>query len=92
MIETVMTYEEWQREYSRKQRCKKREKIYYAKQKIEAKRKAKTIYFLKQKMMGIALIIISILIPILLDGDATASLLFLPLGIYVLFTKEKVIM
>ena len=34
MIETVMTYEEWQREYLRKQRCKKREKIYYAKQKI----------------------------------------------------------
>ena len=34
MIETVMTYEEWQREYSRKQRYKKREKIYYAKQKI----------------------------------------------------------
>ena len=61
-------------------------------QKREAKRKAKTIYFLKQKMMGIALIIISILIPILLDGDATASLLFLPLGIYVLFTKERVIM
>ena len=63
-----------------------------ARQKREAKRKAKTIYFLKQKMMGIALIIISILIPILLDGDATASLLFLPLGIYVLFTKERVIM
>ena len=34
MIETVMTYEEWQREYSRKQRYKKIEKIYYAKQKI----------------------------------------------------------
>ena len=63
-----------------------------ARQKREAKRKAKTIYFLKQKMMGITLIIISILIPILLDGDATTSLLFLPLGIYMLFTKEKVIM
>lgn len=63
-----------------------------ARQKREAKRKVKTIYFLKQKMMGIALIIISVLIPILLDGDATASLLFLPLGIYILFTKEKVIM
>ena len=62
-----------------------------ARQKREAKRKAKTIYFLKQKMMGIALIIISILIPIINNGDATASLLFLPLGIYVLFTKEKVI-
>ena len=34
MIETVMTYDEWQREYSRKQRRKKREKIYYAKQKV----------------------------------------------------------
>ena len=63
-----------------------------ARQKREAKRKAKTIYFLKQKMMGIALIIISILIPIVCDGDATTSLLFLPLGIYMLFTKEKVIM
>ena len=63
-----------------------------ARQKREAKRKAKTIYFLKQKMMGIALIIISILIPIINNGDATASLLFLPLGIYMLFTKKKVIM
>ena len=63
-----------------------------ARQKREAKRKAKTIYFLKQKMMGIALIIISILIPIINNGDATASRLFLPLGIYVLFTKERVIM
>ena len=34
MIETVMTYDEWQREYSRKQRRKKMEKKYYAKQKI----------------------------------------------------------
>ena len=63
-----------------------------ARQKREAKRKAKTIYFLKQKMIGIVLIIISILIPIVCDGDATTSLLFLPLGIYMLFTKEKVIM
>ena len=62
-----------------------------ARQKREAKRKAKTIYFLKQKMMGIALIIRSIVIPIVCDGDATTSLLFLPLGIYMLFTKEKVI-
>ena len=62
-----------------------------ARQKREEEKREIFIYFLKQKMMGIALIIISILIPILLDGDATASLLFLPLGIYMLFTKEKVI-
>ena len=62
-----------------------------ARQKREAKRKAKTMYFLKQKMMGVAMIIISILIPIINDGDATASLITLPLGLFLLFTKEEAI-
>ena len=83
---TVYTLEE-AREILREEARQKR--IY--KQKREAKRKAKTMYFLKQKMIGIAMIIISILIPIINDGDATASLLFLPLGVCMLFTKEKVI-
>ena len=63
-----------------------------ARQKREEEKKERFFYFLKQKMVGITLIIISILIPIINDGDATASLLFLPLGIYMLFTKERVIM
>ena len=62
-----------------------------ARQKREAERKAKVLYFLKQKMMGIAMIIISILIPIICDGDATASLITLPLGLYLLFTREEAI-
>ena len=45
----------------------------------------------KQKFFGLLAISVSIATPILLDGDATASLIMLPLGIYLLFTKEKVI-
>ena len=46
---------------------------------------------LKQKLMGLTLIIISILVPIILDGDATISILLFPLGIYMLITKERMV-
>ena len=65
-----------------------------AKRIINAERQEKRellLYKAKQKMMGVALIIISILIPIVNDGDATTSLIILPLGLYLLFTREKVI-
>ena len=61
---------------------------------INAERQAKReslLYYAKQKFIGILAIGISIASPLLLDGDATVSLILLPLGIYVLFTKEKVI-
>ena len=58
-----------------------------ARQKRETKRKAKIMYYLKQKLIGIALIILSILIPIINDGDVTVSLITLPLGLLLLFTK-----
>ena len=35
---------------------------------------------------------IGIITPVLLDGDATFSLIALPVGIYLIFTKEKVMM
>ena len=60
------------------------------KEKIRAKKRESALYYLKQKLSGFVLVIISILIPIVMDGDATASVLLLPLGIYLLFTKEKV--
>ena len=61
---------------------------------INAERQAKRelLYKAKQKLLGILAIGISIASPLLLDGDATISLIMLPLGIYALFTKEKVIM
>ena len=65
-----------------------------AKRIIEAEQKEKREIFLykaKQKFIGMLAIGISIASPLLLDGDATISVIMLPLGIYMLFTKEKVI-
>ena len=62
---------------------------------INAEHKAKReslLYKAKQKLLGILAIAASIASPLLLDGDATISVIMLPLGIYILFTKEKVIM
>ena len=65
-----------------------------AKRIINAERQAKRekiLYYAKQKLLGILAIGVSIASPLLLDGDATISLIMLPLGIYMLFTKEKVV-
>ena len=62
---------------------------------INAEHKAKReslLYKTKQKLLGVVAIAASIASPLLLDGDATISVIMLPLGIYMLFTKEKVIM
>ena len=66
-----------------------------AKRIIEAEQKEKREMFLckaKQKFIGMLAIGISIASPLLLDGDATISVIMLPLGLYLLFTKEKVVM
>ena len=65
-----------------------------AKRIINAERKAKRellLYKAKQKLIGLLAIGISIVTPLLLDGDATISVITLPLGLYLLFTKKKVI-
>lgn len=72
-IETVMTYSEWEKIHTQKAR----------------KRKAETIYYIKQKLSGLTLAVVGIIIPFICDGDATFSLIALPLGIWLLFTKEK---
>ncbi len=57
--------------------------------KQEERRKAKTKYYIKQKLSGLTMIIIGIIVPFL-NGDATFSLFALPLGLFLTFTKEKV--
>lgn len=49
----------------------------------------KIMYFLKQKLLGLVLVGCGILIPFLLDGDATVSVLIIPMGLFTLFTKER---
>ena len=65
-----------------------------AKRIINAKRQVKKesmIYKAKQKLLGVVAIAASIASPLLLDGDATISLIMFPLGLYLLFTKEGVL-
>lgn len=52
--------------------------------------KRKFMYFLKQKLCGLVIAGIGILIPFLLDGDATVSILLIPLGLYLIFTRERI--
>ena len=75
-IETVMTYSQWEKIHTQKAR----------------KRKAERAYYIKQKLSGLTMAAIGIITPILLDGDCTFSLFALPVGIWLLFTKEKVMM
>ena len=56
----------------------------------KARKRAETIYYIKQKLSGLTMATIGIITPILLDGDCTFSLFALPVGIWLLFTKEKV--
>lgn len=77
-IETVYTYEEWLKEYKRRE-TKRR-----IRQRIEH------LYYLKQKLSGAIMAAIGIITPFVLDGDATFSLVALPLGIFLLLTREKV--
>lgn len=61
------------------------------KEKRDAERKAKRTYYIKQKLLGLVAVVISILIPVVMDGDITASLLIFPMGVWLMFTKERAI-
>ena len=60
--------------------------------KRKARKRSEAIYYIKQKLSGLTMAAVGIITPILLDGDCTFSLFALPLGIWLLFTKEKVMM
>ena len=56
------------------------------------RQKVERVYYIKQKLSGLTMAAIGIFTPFLLDGDATFSLIALPLGLFLMFTKEKVMM
>lgn len=84
-IETVYTFTE-AREIIRREVMERRQ----AKQRQEARKKRIALYYIKQKLSGLIMLVIGILTPFLLDGDATFSLLAVPMGLYLIFTRSKV--
>lgn len=78
-IETVYTYDEWLKEYCRREALRK------------LRRRSIYLYFFCQRFLGMIFVAIGIIIPHILD-DGTASLIIIPLGLYLIFTNKKVIM
>lgn len=76
-IETVYTYEEWLREYNRRET------------KRRIRQKTEHLYYMKQRLSGAIMAVIGIITPFVLNGDATISLFALPLGIFLMLTQEK---
>ena len=52
--------------------------------------KRKIMYFLKQKLCGLVLVASGVAIPLILDGDATASVILIPFGLFLVFTRQRV--
>ena len=77
-IETVYTYEEWLKEYNRRETRRR------------IRQRTEHLYYIKQRLSGAIMVAIGIAMPFILDGDATFSLCALPLGIFLLLIKEKV--
>lgn len=77
-IETVYTYEEWLKEHNRRET------------KLRTRQRKEHLYYIKQRLSSAIMAIIGIIAPFVLDGDVTVSLFALPIGIYLLFTRKKI--
>ena len=58
---------------------------------IEPSRTRKAKAPVKQKLMGVGMLLFSLIAPFILDGDATISVLTLPMSLMLILSKEKVI-
>ena len=77
-IETVYTYDEWLKEYNHRET------------KWRIQQKTERLYYMKQRLSGVIMVAMGIVAPFVLDGDGTVSLFVLPLGIFLLLTRKKV--
>ena len=57
----------------------------------ERRRQQHRWYFIKQRLNGIFLIVLTMILIKLLDGDATIALITVPMGLYLAFTKKMCI-
>lgn len=55
------------------------------------KNNKRTIYFRKQRAMGIGMVLIAVLSALIFEGDASAAILIAPIGLYTIFTKRMVL-
>lgn len=73
-IETVYTYSEWEREYKQKR----------------AEKQIAIMQKVLQKLVGIICLLCAVACCVVFPEDATGTLLFIPLGLFLLLTKHRV--
>lgn len=56
-----------------------------------SRKRSKRKYYIKQKLSGVIMLLGGIISPLVLDGDITASLLYVPLGLVLLLSKQRII-
>lgn len=78
-IETVYTYEEWLKEFNRRQTERRN------------KQRTEYLYYIKQRLAGLVMAASGIVIPFVFEGDITFSLFALPLGIFLVLSNERVL-
>ena len=57
----------------------------------ERRRRQRRQYFLKQRLTGVFLLAFTVLAVMVTDGDATIAIITVPLGLYLVFTKEMLL-
>lgn len=57
----------------------------------ERERQARRWYFLKQRALGVATLIFTVLAVWILESDATIALITVPLGLALIFSKKKLV-
>lgn len=59
-------------------------------ERMKKEMRRRKLIVLKQKLMGLTLVAIGIVTPLLLDGDATASVFLIPAGLYMVGTQTVI--
>ncbi|MDO4292189.1 MAG: hypothetical protein Q4C65_03050 [Eubacteriales bacterium] len=62
-----------------------------ARRQRERERQARRWYFLKQRALGVVMLILTVLAVWILEGDATIALITVPLGLVLIFSRQKLI-
>lgn len=61
----------------------------HRKQQIKARERF--IYFLKQKLLGVVALVLTMVSTWLLDGDATIGVIMIPLGLVLIFSNKPIV-
>lgn len=67
------------------------ENVYTLREISRNKKKQRIKASVMQKLMGFTMFVIGFITPFMLDGDATISIVAIPLGLYLMFTREVIL-